>query len=210
MPSVFLNLTGDGVLPENELQILRGLAREPSDNGELKLVVGRREYIVSHIRWMDGFSITPSSLSRSAERISTQLEVQLNGRRTLDQVRTAALLANPPGGSWLHRNALQEKVNLCAFTVNKDDFSCQEVQLECPVTLCVPDKGVFVKMSLDSNVCCLLDYDIASQLVKREEPHPLSRKVLSERLIVPREECHFDINQSQFIWHGPGEEYTRL
>lgn len=109
MPSVFLNLSGNSVLPEHETQILRELARETPDHDRLKLVVGNREYEVSHIPWMNGFSITPSSLSRSAERIASHLELQLNGGRTFSQVLGDSILANPPGGSWLHHNTLQEK-----------------------------------------------------------------------------------------------------
>ncbi|EEJ6338332.1 T3SS effector NleG family protein [Salmonella enterica] len=210
MPSVFLNLSGSSVLPEHERQILRELARETPDHDRLKLVVGNREYEVSYIPWLDGFSISYSSLSRSAERVASQLEMQLNGGRTFSQVRVDNLIANPPGGSWLHHNELQEKVSSCAFTVNKNEFPCQDEHLECPVTLCVPDKGVFVKISLDSNVCCLFDYDTLNQLVTQDEPHPISRKVITERFIVPRDECHFDTEQSKFVWHGPEENYTYL
>lgn len=212
MPSVFLNLSGNSVLPEHEMQILRELAREAHDRDRLKLVVGNREYEVSHIPWMDGFSITPSTLSRSAERVASQLEIQINGGRTFSQVLTDSILANPPGGSWLHNNALKEKVDSCAFTVNENEFPCKgkEEHLECPVTLCVPDKGVFVKTSLDSNVCFLFDHDVLNQLVTKCEPHPISRKVITERFIVPRDECHFDTEQSKFVWHGPEENYTYL
>lgn len=71
MPSVFLNLSGSSVLPEHERQILRELARETPDHDRLKLVVGNREYEVSYIPWLDGFSISYSSLSRSAERVAS-------------------------------------------------------------------------------------------------------------------------------------------
>lgn len=210
MPSVFLNLSGNSVLPEHETQILRELARDTPDHDRLKLVVGNREYEVSHIPWMNGFSITPSSLSRSAERIASHLELQLNGGRTFSQVLGDSILANPPGGSWLHHNTLQEKVSSCVFTVNKDEFPCKDEFLECPVTLSVPNKGVFVKTSLDSNVCCLFDYDVLNELITQNAPHPISRKVLSERFIVPRDECHFDTAQSKFVWHGTEENYTYL
>ncbi|QPN38596.1 hypothetical protein I5080_09330 [Salmonella enterica] len=120
MPSVFLNLSGSSVLPEHERQILRELARETPDHDRLKLVVGNREYEVSYIPWLDGFSISYSPLSRSAERVASQLEMQLNGGRTFSQVRVDNLIANPPGGSWLHHNELQEKsIFMCIYRQQK-------------------------------------------------------------------------------------------
>ena len=79
---------------------------------------------------------------------------------------------------------LQSKLTSCMFSLNSAGFSCPESFLTCPITLCVPEVGVFMKNSRDSNICSLYDKESLSYLIKTSAPHPLSREVITESMIV--------------------------
>ncbi|EHX7998725.1 DUF1076 domain-containing protein, partial [Escherichia coli] len=101
---------------------------------------------------------------------------------------------------WLEggRNAVQTRINSHAFTVNPGDFPCCEQHLSCPITLCIPKTGVFVKNALHSKVCSLYDKDALSEAIRHNVFHPLSREAFSPEMIVGREECYFDLTDQRF------------
>ncbi|ECJ2265728.1 DUF1076 domain-containing protein, partial [Salmonella enterica subsp. salamae] len=79
-------------------------------------------------------------------------------------------------------------------------------RLICPITLYVPEKGVFVWTSLRSDVCCLYDPTALKELVSRRLPHPISREAITGAHIVPKEQCHFYPEKGAFI-HSAFENY---
>ncbi|EEJ2564189.1 DUF1076 domain-containing protein, partial [Salmonella enterica subsp. enterica] len=76
--------------------------------------------------------------------------------------------------------------------------------LTCPITLSIPERGVFARTSLQSDVCCLYDSTALKELVSRRLPHPMSREAITGAHIVPQEQCHFDLEKGAFI-HSASE-----
>ncbi|WP_144340586.1 T3SS effector NleG family protein [Salmonella enterica] len=67
-----------------------------------------------------------------------------------------------------------------------------------------PERGVFARTSLQSDVCCLYDSTALKELVSRRLPHPMSREAITGAHIVPQEQCHFDQEKGAFI-HSASE-----
>ncbi|EIG3914094.1 type III secretion system effector NleG7, partial [Escherichia coli] len=86
-----------------------------------------------------------------------------------------------------------------SFVVNPDEFSCDTQFLKCPITLCVPEKGVFVKNALNSNICTLYDKSAFMNLTREHLPHPLSREKIVKEMIIERNMCYFDTISQHFI-----------
>ncbi|MEG2905998.1 MAG: T3SS effector NleG family protein [Citrobacter sp.] len=91
------------------------------------------------------------------------------------------------------------KIDLCSFNVTLAGFQVSGKHLTCPVTLCIPEQGVFALTSLQSDVCCLYDSMALKELVSRCLPHPISRETVTGAHIVQKEECHFDPGKGAFI-----------
>ncbi|CTR69370.1 T3SS effector NleG family protein [Escherichia coli] len=194
---VMLNLSNGRMLPESELESLRNVAR--SNQSDILLAGGRR-FRLYHISFMDGFSVEPipgSFLERIGERMHRQLadslERQLNGGNSFLQAFSLYMEQTRSASSSLEnvRNEVQSKVNASAFSVNPDDFPCSELHLRCPITLCVPEDGVFVKNAQNSNVCSLYDKNALTEILRRNATHPLSREDFSPEMIVLKDECNF-------------------
>ncbi|WP_262408151.1 DUF1076 domain-containing protein [Escherichia albertii] len=65
----------------------------------------------------------------------------------------------------------------------------------CPITLDIPQTGVFMKSSRSSDICSLYDKDALLQVIDARGTHPLSR----ESIIMRQDECHFDSKREAFI-----------
>ncbi|MRE16564.1 DUF1076 domain-containing protein [Escherichia coli] len=184
---VMLNLSNGRMLPESELEALRNVAR---GNQSDMLLAGGRRFLLHHISFMDGFSVEPipgGFLDRIGERrhrqLADSLERQLNGGNSflqafslyMEQTRSASSLQESV------RTEIQNRVNSSAFSVNPGDFSCSEQHLSCPITLCIPETGVFVKNARCSNVCSLYDKNALTEILRRNATHPLSREDVYKR-----------------------------
>lgn len=197
---VMLNLSNGRLLPATELEALRNVAR--SNQSDVLLV-----FRLHHISFMDGFSVEPipgGVLARIGERrhrqLADSLERQLNGGNSflqafslyMEQTRSASSLQETV------RTEIQNRVNSSAFSVNPSDFSCSEQHLSCPITLCIPETGVFVKNARCSNVCSLYDKNALTEILRRNATHPLSREGFSPEMIVLKKECNFSTAERHF------------
>ncbi|MCM4974700.1 DUF1076 domain-containing protein, partial [Escherichia coli] len=70
---------------------------------------------------------------------------------------------------------LLDRINSNAFPVSLQDFSCTEEHLNCPITLRIPETGVFVRNARNSEICALYDQEALTELILRNALHPLSR-----------------------------------
>ena len=201
---VMLNLSNGRLLPASELEALRNVARS---NQSDVLLVGGRSFQLHHVSFMDGLSVDPipgSFLERIGERrhrqLADSLERQLNGGSSflqafslyMEQTRSASSLQESV------RNEVQNRVNSFAFSVNPGEFSCSEQHLRCPITLCIPETGVFVKNAQCSNVSSLYDKNALTEILRRNATHPLSREPFTPGMIVLKEECHFSSAEQHF------------
>ncbi|EEW3786815.1 DUF1076 domain-containing protein [Escherichia coli] len=200
---VVLNISDGRALPESELEALRNIARS---NQSDTLIVGSRCLRLHHISFMDAFSVEPiqgsllDRLGGRCRRLAESLERQLNHGNTFLQAFSLYMEQVRLTPFWLEggRNAVQTRINSHAFTVNPGDFPCCEQHLSCPITLCIPKTGVFVKNALHSKVCSLYDKDALSEAIRHNVFHPLSREAFSPEMIVGREECYFDLTDQRF------------
>lgn len=96
------------------------------------------------------------------------------------------------------RSQLHKKIEEFSFPVDTEGFLCAEEYLKCPITLDVPKNGVFVKVSSQSDVCCLFDKDALLNLVRQELKHPLSREPISMDMIVRKRDCYFNTSREKF------------
>ncbi|MCU7316123.1 T3SS effector NleG family protein [Escherichia albertii] len=81
------------------------------------------------------------------------------------------------------------------FHLNSNHFSCPESFLTCPITLDIPEAGVFTKNFRSSDICSLYDKDALLQVIDARGTHPLSR----ESIIMRQDECHFDFKREAFV-----------
>ncbi len=100
--------------------------------------------------------------------------------------------------------SLSDRIDTCNFIVVQENLLLSAEHLTCPITLSIPERGVFVRTSLRSDVCCLYDSAALKTLVSQRLPHPVSRELMTEAHIVPKEQCHFDPEKGAFI-HSASE-----
>ncbi|ECJ2264911.1 DUF1076 domain-containing protein [Salmonella enterica subsp. salamae] len=98
---------------------------------------------------------------------------------------------------------VETTIDSCSFSVAQENLSLSAEHLTCPLTLDVPEQGVFALTSLQSDICCLYDTATLKELVSRNLPHPVSREVITSRHIVPKEQCYFDSGRGAFIRSAP-------
>ncbi|WP_242402121.1 T3SS effector NleG family protein [Salmonella enterica] len=98
-----------------------------------------------------------------------------------------------------HPQPLLDRIDACSFSVGAANLTLPQEHLICPITLYVPDNGVFARTSLQSEVCCLYDSAALKEQVSRRLPHPISREAITGAHIVPKEQCHFDTEKGAFI-----------
>ncbi|MCZ8549687.1 T3SS effector NleG family protein [Escherichia albertii] len=95
---------------------------------------------------------------------------------------------------------LLDKIESYAFNVDNAGLNAPESSRTCPVTLCEPETGVFMKNSLSSDVCTLYDKTALIHLIDMDAPHPLSRETITVSMIVRKDECYFDQSRGSFIF----------
>ncbi|EAO8119358.1 DUF1076 domain-containing protein, partial [Salmonella enterica] len=190
-------------LSENDLNLIRDTAIQ---NGGRKVQVQIRDslYEVSN-RPVEGDSnifkvrayrdisqardiaLTGNAI-RLARQLNTGLNVShgnfLNLSATSSSNNSQELAAHSsPGAPAIfdtsNKQQLVDKIDLCSFSPNVDELSCSEENLTCPVMLVVPEKGVFVKTSPESDICQLFDEIALIQLIIDGAVHPVSRTPLS-------------------------------
>ncbi|HDD1905421.1 TPA: T3SS effector NleG family protein, partial [Salmonella enterica subsp. enterica serovar Enteritidis] len=210
-------------LSENDLNLIRDTAIQ---NGGRKVQVQIRDslYEVSN-RPVEGDSnifkvrayrdisqardiaLTGNAI-RLARQLNTGLNVShgnfLNLSATSSSNNSQELAAHSsPGAPAIfdtsNKQQLVDKIDLCSFSPNVDELSCSEENLTCPVMLVVPEKGVFVKTSPESDICQLFDEIALIQLIIDGAVHPVSRTPLSLGMIINKNECYFDTTKGNFI-----------
>ncbi|EDB4561652.1 TPA: T3SS effector NleG family protein, partial [Salmonella enterica subsp. enterica serovar Enteritidis] len=209
-------------LSENDLNLIRDTAIQ---NGGRKVQVQIRDslYEVSN-RPVEGDSnifkvrayrdisqardiaLTGNAI-RLARQLNTGLNVShgnfLNLSATSSSNNSQELAAHSsPGAPAIfdtsNKQQLVDKIDLCSFSPNVDELSCSEENLTCPVMLVVPEKGVFVKTSPESDICQLFDEIALIQLIIDGAVHPVSRTPLSLGMIINKNECYFDTTKGNF------------
>ncbi|EAW0685118.1 T3SS effector NleG family protein [Salmonella enterica] len=208
MPPVFITLpvNEDGnVLPisSHDLGSIRGAAQHADD--AVNVQMGNSSYRIRYLPRLDFFSVNPNTgfnpLHSAMEFIttlnnSTHLEEHLNQGRAFLSVLEAAQSLRP--------SRIATKIDSCSFSMERENLSLAAEYLTCPITLCVPERGVFARTSLQSDVCCLYDSTALKELVSRRLPHPISREAITGGHIIPKEQCHFDQEKGTFI-HSASE-----
>ncbi|EED1231014.1 T3SS effector E3 ubiquitin-protein ligase NleG [Escherichia coli] len=213
---VILNFSSERVLSESELEALRHVGRVSQSE---QLVVRGRTMRLHHISFMDSFSVEPVSgglLDRLSARehrlLAENLEIQLNRGHTFLQAFRLYMEQSraTPCTRQNVSSAIQNKINSHAFTVSHQDFSCHEQHLNCPITLCIPETGVFVRNAKNSEICSLYDHNALTELIRRNAPHPLSREPFVPEMIVSKDECHFNLIEQYFCILATQNICTRI
>ncbi|EAA7242706.1 DUF1076 domain-containing protein [Salmonella enterica] len=197
----YINPQGElGAIPQNTLESIRSQGTGGSVQVQLGgSVVTIRFVFLGHFLG----SISSGGLSeeglQSALRNVSALERQLNSsgrshRELLDSM-PSTVPPRPPGAVSRHPDAhtqsLLNRIDVCSFSVVSANLTPSEEHLTCPITLSIPERGVFARTSLQSDVCCLYDSTALKELVARRLPHPASREEIIAAHIVPKEQCHF-------------------
>ncbi|EAA9516409.1 T3SS effector NleG family protein [Salmonella enterica subsp. salamae] len=209
----YINPRGElGAIPQNTLERIRSQGTGGSVQVQLGgSVVTMRFAFAGHF-----LGSIPTGLSgeglRSALSNIHALERQLNSsgmshRELLDSMPSTVPPRPPVAASRYpaaHTQSLLSRIDACSFSVGSANLTLPQERLICPITLCVPDNGVFVRTSLQSEVCCLYDSTALKELVSRRLPHPISREAITGAHIVPQEQCHFNQERGAFI-HSASE-----
>ncbi|EGE0303287.1 T3SS effector NleG, partial [Escherichia albertii] len=176
--------------------------------GEAQIQLG--ELMVS-IRPMsiDGFfmgSINQNGLSEDNLRIGLQhieyIERGINRggltHREVEVLREIEVNANISLLPDMRLPKVLDKIELCTFNVKNAELKGTENSMTCPITLCEPENGVFMKNSLHSDICTLYDKSALMHLVNTGASHPISRESITASMIVRRDECYFDSERENF------------
>lgn len=219
-PNVYLNTRGRiETLPSDILDSIRNAVRPPDGaTGPTEIQVQLRNalYQVRHSPDEGAFEVVPwrepgqvySDIRRNhPERFSNaeRLARQLNRTWSMPTPPTFLTFAEHQNARY-HFNTqptnikdfLPVRINFFSFKVEAGSFSCTEEHLTCPITLDVPTEGVFVKVSSQSDVCCLFDREAFLNLVRQELKHPLSRESICMGMIVRKSECFFNTERDKF------------
>ncbi|WP_001121081.1 T3SS effector NleG family protein [Escherichia albertii] len=136
---------------------------------------------LQHIEYLER-EINAGGLTSSEVNMLREIEINVN-TSLLPDVRLPRIL---------------DKIELCAFNVKDAELKGTESSLTCPITLCEPDDGVFMKNSLHSDICTLYDKSALMHLVNTGASHPISRESITASMIVKRDECYFDSEKENF------------
>ncbi|EFB1502759.1 DUF1076 domain-containing protein [Escherichia albertii] len=136
---------------------------------------------LQHIEYLER-EINAGGLTSSEVNILREIEINVN-TSLLPDVRLPRIL---------------DKIELCAFNVKDAELKGTESSLTCPITLCEPEDGVFMKNSLHSDICTLYDKSALMHLVNTGASHPISRESITASMIVKRDECYFDSEKENF------------
>ncbi|EPQ7972340.1 DUF1076 domain-containing protein, partial [Escherichia coli] len=119
--------------------------------------------------------------------------------REVTVLREIEMLENMDLLSNYQLEELLDKIEVCAFNVEHAQLQVPESLRTCPVTLYEPEDGVFMRNSMNSNVCMLYDKMALIHLVKTRAAHPLSRESIAVSMIVGRDNCAFDPDRGNFV-----------
>ena len=201
---VILNFSNGSVLPENELEALRHIARSNQND---TITIGGRNMRLHYIQFMDGFSVEPISGglrdrlgARGTHHLADSLARQLNRGNTFLQAYSL-YMEQKQAAPFVQESVIKtllDRINSNAFPVSLQDFSCTEEHLKCPITLHIPETGVFVRNARSSEVCALYAQEALTELIRRNAPHPFSREPFSPEMIIRKEKCHFNIAKQCF------------
>ncbi|EFG7749670.1 DUF1076 domain-containing protein, partial [Escherichia coli] len=206
MPVTTLSIPSISQLSPAGVQSLQDAARLESG---IRISIGSGQYSVHYVQLLDGFSVEPVRgglldrlLGREhrMERRAVALERQLNGGVDfLSSVNNyfQSVMAEHRENKTSNK-ILMEKINSCLFRPDSNHFSCPESFLTCPITLDIPETGVFMRNSRGAEICSLYDKDALVQLVETGRAHPLSREPITESMIMRKDECHFDTKREAF------------
>lgn len=136
---------------------------------------------LQHIEYLER-EINAGGLTSSEVNMLREIEINVN-TSLLPDVRLPRIL---------------DKIELCAFNVKDAELKGTESSLTCPITLCEPEDGVFMKNSLHSDICTLYDKSALMHLVNTGASHPISRESITASMIVRRDECYFDSERENF------------
>lgn len=136
---------------------------------------------LQHIEYLER-EINTGGLTSSEVNMLREIEINVN-TSLLPDVRLPRIL---------------DKIELCAFNVKDAELKGTESSLTCPITLCEPEDGVFMKNSLHSDICTLYDKSALMHLVNTGASHPISRESITASMIVRRDECYFDSERENF------------
>ena len=207
MPIMTFSIPNMSQLSPENIQVLQDAARQ---SGEINMSVGSRQYSITHVQSLDGFTVEPvrgGFLDRLFRREHRMAERAISLERRLNNGNDFYSLFN----NYFRRviedymegkanNAtLQNKINSCVFHLDSNHFSCPESFLTCPITLDTPETGVFMRNSRSSDICSLYDKDALLQLIETGGAHPLSRESITESMIMRQDECHFDSKREAFV-----------
>ncbi|ECL1757585.1 DUF1076 domain-containing protein [Salmonella enterica] len=207
MPLINVNLPANMNVHPDHLRHLSNTVRMSPEGIEVS--AGNRRYSVIHIPWLQGFSVNALDrgwLNRFVFRVdqrAERLEMQLN-----NGIRLVDILINLPRVSFAPTAHAEQqdmalriisKIDSTDFNIEQENLLLPEDHLSCPITLSIPERGVFVRTSLQSDTCCLYDSTALKELVSRRLPHPVSREVMTEAHIVPKEQCHFESEKWTFV-----------
>lgn len=219
-PNVYLNThMRIETLPSDILDSIRNAARPPDGaTGPTEIQVQLRDalYLVRHSPDEGAFEVVPwrepgqvySDIRRSyperfsnAERLARQLNRTWNmpappASLTFSESQNAIYHFNTQPANI--RDLLPVRINFCSFQVEAGSFACSEEHLTCPITLDIPTNGVFVKVSSQSDICCLFDKEAFLNLVCQGLEHPLSREPICMGMIVRKSECFFNTERDKF------------
>ena len=204
-PYILPQFNALGSIPQETLSEIRN----QSVSGEAQIRLG--DLMVS-IRPMsiEGFfigSINQSGLDENSLQIAFNhidfLERELNrgvfSSREVEIFRGIEIHNNISLFSKNQSGSVLDKVELCAFYVENAELSAPESSRTCPVTLCEPEIGVFMKNSLSSDVCTLYDKTALIHLIDMDAPHPLSRESITASMIIEKDECYYSPGRESFI-----------
>ncbi|EET0405787.1 DUF1076 domain-containing protein [Escherichia coli] len=119
-----------------------------------------------------------------------------NGPRALSE-RMLSMLSD--SGEAQSQESIQNKISQCKFSVCPERLQCPPESAQCPITLEIPEEGVFIKNSGDSVVCSLFDVTAFSRLVSEKSPHPLTREKLTASMVVSADKCFYDHGKGSFV-----------
>lgn len=208
MPFTFYLSTGNQLSIQN-VEVLQNAARA---NHTGNVIIGDRQFSVRYQSAMDAFIVNPvqgglySGLNNTAlNDVISQADViesQLNGGSSfLDvfdryMIQTMQTMMN---GNESDLELLATRLSSSAFSVSPENISCIPEALQCPITLAIPGRGVFLRNSEGSSVCSLYDENALSRIINDGGHHPLSREPITASMIVKPEDCIFDASKGNFI-----------
>ncbi|HHZ8410264.1 T3SS effector NleG family protein [Escherichia albertii] len=209
MPVTTLRIPSVSQLSPAGIRALQNAARRESEIG---VSTGSRLYAISHVQMLDGFTVEAVrggildrllGRERQMERSAVALERQLNGGIDFfSSVNNYFQNVTEEHRGNKMNNEILIKINSCVFHPDSNHFSCPKSFLTCPITLDIPDLGVFMKNSRSAETCTLYDKGALVQLVEAGGAHPLSREPITESMIMGQYECHFESKKEAFVVSG--------